>query len=53
MVTFTGGLLWVSLWFVDMTVYNQIGDFVDMNELPLVIDYEDKVVWSILLIWLF
>lgn len=27
-----------------MTVSNQIGDFVDMNELPLVIDYEDKVV---------
>ena len=27
-----------------MLNYNQLSDFVDMNELPLVIDYADKVV---------
>ena len=27
-----------------MTNYNQMSDFIDMNELPLVIDYRDKVV---------
>lgn len=27
-----------------MTNYDQMSDFVDMNELPLVIDYADKVV---------
>ena len=32
-----------------MTNFNQMSDFIDMNELPLVIDYKDKVVgllWS-------
>ena len=29
-----------------VTNYNQISDFVDLNELPLVIDYSDKTVAS-------
>lgn len=28
----------------DMTNYNQMSDFVDLNELPLVIAYEDTMV---------
>ena len=27
-----------------ITNYNQISDFVDLNDLPLVIDYSDKTV---------
>lgn len=44
MIHFTGGRVCAGLRAADMTNFNQMSDFIDMNELPLVIDYKDKVV---------
>ena len=44
MIHFTGGRVYAGLRAADMTNFNQMSDFIDMNELPLVIDYKDKVV---------